>query len=57
MYIEKDLQGKIIIQDISQEEANILTSCFRFYLLFNPEKTHTAEKTVINVLRDIEKMY
>lgn len=56
MYIEKDLQGKIIIQDISQEEAEILASCFRFYLFFNPEKTPSTEKAVINVLRDIEKM-
>lgn len=57
MYIEKDLQGKIIIQDISQEEAEILASCFRFYLFFNPEKTPSADKAVNNVLRDIEKMY
>lgn len=57
MYIEKDLQGKIIIQDICQEEAEILANCFRFYLFFNPEKTPSAEKVVNNVLRDIEKMY
>lgn len=57
MYVEKDLQGKIIIQDISREEAEILTNCFRFYLSFHPNKTPTSKKTINKVLRDIEKMY
>lgn len=57
MYVEKDLQGKIIIQDISPEEAEILVDCFRFYLSFHPYKTPNTQKTVNKVLRDIEKMY
>lgn len=57
MYVEKDLQGKIIVQDISPEEAEILTNCFQFYLSFHPNKTPNTQKTVNKVLRDIEKMY
>ena len=57
MHVEKDLQGKIIIQDISPEEAEILAYSFRFYLFFHPYKTPNTQKTVNKVLRDIEKMY
>lgn len=57
MYVEKDIQGKIIIQDISPEEAEILADCFRFYQSFHPYKTPNTQKTVNKVLRDIEKMY
>lgn len=57
MYVEKHLQGKIIIQDISPEEAEILADCFRFYQSFHPYKTPNTQKTVNKVLRDIEKMY
>ena len=36
MYIETDSNGKIIIQDISQEEAVILDDCLCTYLATKP---------------------
>ena len=36
MYIETDSNGKIIIQDISQEEAIILDDCLYTYLATKP---------------------
>ena len=57
MYVEKDLQGKIIIQDISPEEAEILADCFRFYQSFHPYKTPNTQKTVNKKKNENKKMY
>lgn len=58
MYVEKDGQGKIIIQDISQNEAEVLDDCFCSYINGKPAKDRTeAEMLVVRLKRELEKLY
>ncbi|WP_199652989.1 hypothetical protein [Parabacteroides sp. AM08-6] len=58
MYVEKDSIGKIIIQDISPAEAEILDDCICSYLSGKPANTRTvADKVIINLKRQLEKLY
>lgn len=58
MYVEKDLTGKIIIQDISPIEAEILDDCFCSYLAGKsaPKRTDT-ERIIAKLKRELEKLY
>lgn len=58
MYVEKDLNGKIIIQEIAPYEAEILDDCFCTYLTGKPAKERTdADKVISNLKRELEKLY
>lgn len=58
MYVEKDLHGQIIIQNISPSEAEILDDCFCSYLAGKTkgERTET-EKVIVKLKRELEKLY
>ena len=54
MYIETDSNGKIIIQDISQEEAVILDDCL--YLATKPiDQRSSVDRIVMDMKRQLEK--
>ncbi len=58
MYIEKDLRGQIIIQNISPREAEILDDCFCSYLAVKADgKRSDAEKAIVKLKRELEKLY
>lgn len=58
MYVEKDLRGQIIIQNISPSEAEILDDCFCSYLAAKTDgKRSDAEKAIVNLKRELEKLY
>ena len=52
MYIETDSNGKIIIQDISQEEAD----CLCTYLATKPiDQRSSVDRIVMDMKRQLEK--
>ena len=56
MYIETDSNGKIIIQDISQEEAVILDDCLCTYLATKPiDQRSSVDRIVMDMKRQLEK--
>lgn len=58
MYVEKDQRGQIIIQNISPSEAEILDDCFCSYLAAKTkEKRSDAEKAIVKLKRELEKLY
>ena len=58
MYIETDSNGKIIIQDISQEEAIILDDCLYTYLATKPiDQRSSVDRIVMDMKRQLEKEY
>lgn len=59
MYVEKDINGKIIIQDISPSDAEILDDCLCSYLSgqrLGKERSE-AEKIIAKLKIEIEKLY
>lgn len=58
MYVEKDQHDKIIIQDISVHEAEILDDCFCSYLAGKLKtERNEAEKLIVKLKRALEKLY
>lgn len=58
MYTEKDNIGRIIIQDISPEEAELLDYCICQYFSDKPLQNRTdTEKSLIRLKRELEKEY
>ena len=58
MYVEKDLHGQIIIQNISLSEAKILDDCFCSYLADKTKEKRTEkEKVIVKLKRELEKLY
>ena len=56
MYIETDSNGKIIIQDISQEEAVILDDCLCTNLATKPiDQRSSVDRIVMDMKRQLEK--
>lgn len=56
MYVEIDSNEKIIIQDISQEEAEILDDCLCTYLATKPiDQRSNVDRVVIDMKRQLEK--
>ena len=55
MYIETDSNGKIIIQDISQEEAVILDDCLCTYLAKPIDQRSSVDRIVMDMKRQLEK--
>lgn len=51
MYVEKDNTGKIIIQDISQLEAEILDDCICTYLSLPSDQKVTAAEITMRKLK------
>lgn len=58
MYVEKDKNGQIIIQDISPEDAGYLDDCICSYLSGKPLSGRTdAERRLVFLKMQLEKMY
>lgn len=58
MYVEKDNTGRIIIQDISAEEASLLDDCICTYLADKPAKERTSiDKKMMKLKNELEKLY
>lgn len=57
MYVEKDQYGQIIIQEISPDDAEVLDDCFCSYLAGKSEKRTYAEKKIVKLKRELEKLY
>lgn len=58
MYAEKDQRGRIIIQDISPKEAEILDDCLCSYLSGKSGTKRTeSEKIIVKLKRELEKLY
>lgn len=58
MYVEKDKNGRIIIQDISSQEASYLDDCICSYLSVKPANNRTdVDKKMIQLKRELEKLY
>lgn len=58
MYAEKDNTGRIIIQDISAEEASYLDDCICTYLAEKPTKERTlVDKKMMKLKNELEKLY
>lgn len=58
MYVEKDNTGRIIIQEIMPEEAELLDYCICHYFSDKPLQNRTsAERSVIKLKHDLEKIY
>lgn len=58
MYVEKDNTGRIIIQDISEEEASYLDDCICCYLTGKPAKDRTyIDRVMMGLKKELEKMY
>lgn len=58
MYVEKDKNGQIIIQDISPEDASYLDDCICSYLAGKPLGGRTdAERRLVFLKTQLEKMY
>lgn len=58
MYVEKDNTGRIIIQDISGQEASYLDDCICSYLAGKPANNRTdIDKTMVKLKRELEKLY
>ena len=56
MYVEKDTSGKIIIQDITSEEACYMTNCISSYLANRPLDGRTdTERKLIFLMIELEK--
>lgn len=57
MYVEKDNTGRIIIQDIIQDEATLLADCIRSYLSGKPLEGRTdMERRLIFLRVELEKV-
>ena len=58
MYVEKDTSGKIIIQDITPEEASYMVDCICSYLAGKPLSGRTdMERKLIFLKIELEKIY
>lgn len=58
MYVEKDKNGQIIIQDISTEEASYLDDCICSYLTGRPAKDRThIDRVMIGLKKELERLY
>lgn len=58
MYVEKDKNGQIIIQDISPEDASYLDDCICSYLSGKPSNSRTdAERRLVFLKVELEKLY
>lgn len=58
MYVEKDNTGRIIIQDISPEDASYLNDCICSYLSGKPLSSRTdAERRLVFLKVELEKLY
>lgn len=58
MCVEKDNTGRIIIQDISPEDASYLDDCICSYLSGKPMNSRTdAERRLVFLKMQLEKMY
>ncbi|MCD7850458.1 MAG: hypothetical protein LUH63_12455 [Parabacteroides sp.] len=58
MYVEKDSTEKIIIQEITPWEAEILDDCFCTYLAGKPaDKWNDADKVISKLKRQLERLY
>lgn len=56
MYIETDSKGKIIIQDISQEEAAVLDDCLCTYLATKPiDQRSNVDRIAVDMKKQLEK--
>lgn len=58
MYAEKDKDGKIIIQQITSEEASWLDDAICCYLTGKPVKGRKdIDRKMINLKRQLEQLY
>ena len=58
MYTEIDKDGKIIIQQIKKEEAELLSWCICSYFSAMPLQNRTdEEKEIIKLKKELEKLY
>lgn len=58
MYVEKDNTGRIIIQDISSQEASYLDDCICSYLAGKSANNRTdIDKKMVKLKRELEKLY
>ena len=58
MYVEKDKNGNIIIQEIRPDEAEIIDDMICTYLSGKPMQGRTdAERTIIMLKKQLEKLY
>lgn len=56
MYVEKDSSGRIIIQDISHKEAEILDDCICTYLVGPVNDRSETDFTLIKLKKELEKL-
>ena len=58
MYVEKDSTGRVIIQGLTTEDAEMLDDCLCCYLAGAPIGERTdAERRMIELARQLQKMY
>lgn len=58
MYVEKDKTGRIIIQDMTPDDANYMVDCICSYLANKPlSERSDAERRLILLKVELEKMY
>lgn len=58
MYVEKDNQGRIIIQDISEIEAETLVDALCLYLGNIPvNHRNDVDRALITLKKELEKLY
>lgn len=58
MYVEKDTSGRIIIQDMTPEDASYMVDCICSYLAGKSLSGRTdSERKLIFLKVELEKMY